>query len=231
MCLRDRSRRPLELAEKMVVEVLPRDYVEQVAGTILCKLGSVDEGLDRLRSAMRLRPSRQNTAAYVQQIDEVPDHHEEAMGLYLEMLALNDKDQFALLGLGMMYLRMGEPSQAEPLLLKALKQNPQDPIAQYEIGNMLCDQEHYEEAVPHYLAALKHDYWMPQWCWGNLAYCYQKADRLEDAADAIEKALALDPEAEKHVNLREEIVQALNSRGSGAGEAGSGTSQYRGHNA
>lgn len=87
------------------------------------------------------------------------------------------------------------PNRVEEILIlrEALRFQPEDAIAYYQLGNLWYDKRQYDEAIACWEAAVKY---MPQFAtpWRNLALAYyNKRDAPESALQCLEKAFELDP--------------------------------------
>ncbi|MGB5258890.1 MAG: tetratricopeptide repeat protein, partial [Gammaproteobacteria bacterium] len=118
---------------------------------------------------------------------------QEAMGLLENILAQKDDHHQARLLLARLYLRQGQPGQAEALLQDGLATFPlQVPYARL-LANMLVTFERYDEAIAHLLTVLPGAAQDPDYH-ALLAGLYQRNDEPAIAVSHYTTALALAPD-------------------------------------
>jgi type IV pilus assembly protein PilF len=96
--------------------------------------------------------------------------------------------------LGLVHMDLREASQAEAHFSKALRISPNDPDANHNYGWFLCQGGRQEEAVKHFLAAVRNPlYANPQKSYTLAGVCALRGNNTSDAVEYLEHALRLDP--------------------------------------
>lgn len=86
----------------------------------------------------------------------------------------------------------GDASTAESLYRRVMKLDPHDPVAGFNLGNLLRGERRLVEAESAYRWAVKADpYYAP--AWHNLADMLDENGRLSEAIDCQKRALSADP--------------------------------------
>jgi type IV pilus assembly protein PilF len=96
--------------------------------------------------------------------------------------------------LGLVYSELGEKAAAEENFKRALEINPEDSDAQNNYGLFLCREKRQEEAIPHFLLALKNPlYKTPDLSYVNAAICSREMGDMKKAEEYFSRALGLQP--------------------------------------
>ena len=94
--------------------------------------------------------------------------------------------------LGALYLARGRPAEAIPELQRALQIDPNLPKTLANLGMAYRDLGDYEKAIVQFLKAIEME---PQATFYNsLGVCYGMHGKAEEAEDAFQKAISLDPD-------------------------------------
>ncbi len=96
--------------------------------------------------------------------------------------------------LAIVYARLKEDRLAEQNFDRALKINPVDSDANNNYGSFLCDRKREEEAIRHFLAALRNPlYQTPERSYINAGVCSRRRGDLTGAQDYFQLALKTRP--------------------------------------
>jgi type IV pilus assembly protein PilF len=120
------------------------------------------------------------------------------VGVALEEIRLalaadsNYAPAYNLLGLAHMELR--ENPQAQQAFERSLRINPNDPDANHNFGWFLCQTGQEEEAIRHFMIAVRNPlYGLPQKTYELAATCSLKKNNERDALEFLDRSLRLDP--------------------------------------
>lgn len=169
--------------------VTPAQQAQQLHQQALDLLqeGKIAEGMDRLQAALTLEPSRHEARHQLAVLQLQLRQTQAAENLLMAGLRWPEATPLLTPLLGRMALESSNPAQAEVWLRKGLAHSPQDPMLNGLLGTALREQQRFEEATAHYLAALRQDPSMPSWLIG-IALCWEKMGLREDAREALERA-------------------------------------------
>ena len=120
---------------------------------------------------------------------------------YRTALAQAPEHPVALHFLGVIAYQGGRPSEALPLLERAVALRPGEPEFHNNLGLVKVELDRHDEAIDAYGRALaQNPAHATAWC--NLGLALTGANRLPEAIDALRRAIALQPDfAEAHWNL------------------------------
>ncbi len=95
----------------------------------------------------------------------------------------------AMLHMGLAYSMLGDLTQAEQWMRKALAQSKSDaPLIQFQLAELLSKAQRYEEAARHYRAAINAGFATPE-AYARLAFAYSASERWAEARPIYETAL------------------------------------------
>ncbi|HUF82920.1 MAG TPA: type IV pilus biogenesis/stability protein PilW [Burkholderiales bacterium] len=95
---------------------------------------------------------------------------------------------------GILYSRLKEDRLAEQNFQRALSLNPNDSDAHNNYGSFLCNRKQEQEAVKHFLAAVRNPlYPSPDRSYVNAGLCSRRAGNLAEAAEYFQAALKIRP--------------------------------------
>jgi type IV pilus assembly protein PilF len=95
---------------------------------------------------------------------------------------------------GIVYSRLKEDRLAEQNFQRALAINPNDSDAHNNYGSFLCNRKQEQEAVKHFLAAVRNPlYSTPDRSYVNAGLCSRRAGKLEEAVEYFQAALKMRP--------------------------------------
>jgi len=105
---------------------------------------------------------------------------------------------------GWKFLQKGEKDKAEQAWEEALKyyrdaeiEKPESPELSYNLGNVMYQQERYQDAMERYLKALSSDKIEHQaWAYYNLGNTFYRSGKYPEAIQAYQKCLELTPDDE-----------------------------------
>jgi tetratricopeptide (TPR) repeat protein len=105
----------------------------------------------------------------------------------------------------MVYIRLGRPQWAAPVLKTLADSYPKAALYPYWLGRLDYDAQHYNSAIAHFQRALAIDPGMAR-AYDNLGLCYFYQNDTALAIESYDKAIALDrtslhPSAWPHLNL------------------------------
>ena len=95
---------------------------------------------------------------------------------------------------GLIHMALREDKEAEEDFQQSLQLDKGDSDAHNNYGWILCQRERAKESIPHFMAALKNPlYTAPERAYLNAGVCSQKAGKLKDAEDFLQRALLVQP--------------------------------------
>lgn len=109
---------------------------------------------------------------------------------------------------GVRYLWIDEESNAMQDFNRAIKLNPKNAEAHDDLGVIYAKQQKYAEAIKHFSTTIRLD---PSYqkAYHNLAMAYFLIEQDDLALDAVNKALALNPQSRNSLILKAEILTVL----------------------
>ncbi|MBW4579254.1 MAG: FkbM family methyltransferase [Tildeniella nuda ZEHNDER 1965/U140] len=184
-----------------LLSLQPSAEVHSNLGTLLCRLGRVQEGLEHQQQAVALKPDQPEThynlGVILSQIGQI----DQAIAHYQQVIALAPNYGAAHNNLAMALYKQGKLEDAIAHYQQAVVLNPNHVNALNGLGVALFHHGQVEQAIEHYerAIALKPDSFSS---YNNLGTALQKQGKLEEAATYYQQALALNPEyASAHDNL------------------------------
>ncbi|BDA65902.1 hypothetical protein CAL7716_000680 [Calothrix sp. PCC 7716] len=180
-------------AEKLwrqVIKQQPRDALAYARlGSVLFSQNRIDEGIAAYQQAIKIKPSAKIYNSYGDNLRS-EDKLTEALGAYQEALKLDSKSEVARSGLGTIYLRQENYTQAvaEFRHLVALKPDWNN----YEsLGDALTEAGKHDEARTAYRQAIKLE---PTYysLYNKVAESFQKQEKFNDAILAYRQAINVD---------------------------------------
>jgi Tfp pilus assembly protein PilF len=115
---------------------------------------------------------------------------------YVKALKENPEDVDAMHQIAIIYAQAGQPEDAVKLFEKAMTIRPRDAALVNDVGNVYFLEGDYANACQFYDAASKFDS-ADAHILVNLARCYMKLDKKEEARKAFGEAYLLEPEVSK----------------------------------
>lgn len=95
---------------------------------------------------------------------------------------------------GLIYMALKDDRVAEENFQYALRLNPRDSETQNNYGWFLCQRERAEQAIPHFMEALKNPlYSRPDSAYLNAGICSLKAGKQQNAEEFLMRALQVNP--------------------------------------
>ncbi len=190
------------------------DYSFERAGNEFYRRGDPDHAIEKYRQTLELNPD--NVTAHQRLgflLYHVKHQFPEGLEHTRQALRLDPKNSFAHSDLGMALLNQGEPDQAIPHLLAALESLPLSTEPQYKpqaihlnLGKACLQRNRFAEAAPHFEVSVRLD---P----GNAEAHYLLALSLacqggiDNAAERLAKAVALNPDIDTSVTLHELLAE------------------------
>lgn len=116
------------------------------------------------------------------------------------------------------FYKMEKYSESLEGFLDAQVDAPEDPLLQYNIGNVYYRMKNYDEAFKNYMSASinTEDISIEQKSYYNMGNCLYKQGKLDESVEYYEKAIELDPKDEKaKYNLefvRKKIIELMNKQ-------------------
>lgn len=155
-------------------------------GEALLRQGRAEEALTMARRATGLRPGNATLQLQLARALVALERLDEAVAAYGRAQAPVE--------LAQLHLRRGEAAAAEPLLRKALAQQPLEPSVHTALGEACQRQQRLDEAEAHYRRALELDagHFVAH---VRLSDVLRDTGRLEEAEAAARRALEVDDEA------------------------------------
>jgi Ca-activated chloride channel homolog len=123
------------------------------------------------------------------------------------LLSLAQKENMLILR-GNRYYKQKQVDQAKEQYQKAIEQAPDNPVANYNLGNTQFRKNNYDDAIKSYEASIQHttDKTIREKGWYNSGVAWIKQQKLQESIDSWKKALKLDPADE---DARENLQKAL----------------------
>jgi type IV pilus assembly protein PilF len=96
---------------------------------------------------------------------------------------------------GLIHMALREDKEAEDDFQQSLQLDKSNSDAHNNYGWFLCQRDRAKESVPHFMAALKNPlYTTPERAYLNAGVCSQKAGKLQDAEEFLQRALLVQPD-------------------------------------
>jgi tetratricopeptide (TPR) repeat protein len=106
-------------------------------------------------------------------------------------------------GLGQAYWIKKDSAHAQEQLNLALQEDPEQPLANYYLADLLTDDKQFQDAIPHLRITITAYPQMTR-AYFLLGKCYAGTGALQDGLKAFERALELDPNSkDTHYQLYE----------------------------
>ena len=126
----------------------------------------------------------------------------EAKAVFTQVCEINTEDVEAWYMLSNINGMLGDMDEAGTCSLRVLALQPEHSQAHLNLGNVLCHQEKYDDAILHYKTALRLNPSLAALCNNNLGILYKMTGRLEEAISHFREAVRLNPNlAEAYSNL------------------------------
>jgi len=157
----------------------------------LCYKAATEQAAHRLNE---LRPDSEWTHALKAQVLEDEQRTDEAIREYNEVLRKNPGFPGIHFGLGQAYWIKKDSAHAKEQLNFALQEDPEQPLANYYLADLLTDDNRFQEAIPHLQMTVAA---YPQMTRAHflLGKCYAGIGDLQKSLKAFNKALELDPKS------------------------------------
>lgn len=182
-----------ELLYRRVLEEEPHNLNALHFLAVLCHQDSRnDEALELIRQIITLAPGNADAHNNLGNVLEGLGRFPEAEEYYRKALELKPDHAPALNNLGVMLMSQNRIDEAVGTYHQAVKLAPDAPDFRYNLGNALRKSEKFDEAIEVYREALKLNQ-NHEGAWRGLARTYLLAGRKQDAADAFDQWLRLDP--------------------------------------
>lgn len=121
-------------------------------------------------------------------------HNQRAREKLLRALDQNPRYAPAHRAMAELYVRIGDPEEAEDHYRRSLRLDSGNPETRNNYGVFLCDQGRLEEADEQFLrAARNRDYATPEYAWTNAGVCARMDGKDEQAEEYFRQALRLNP--------------------------------------
>lgn len=184
----------IDEATEKIGKNLSEDLIKQVKGAIYYDIGLKKEGIALMREAVTINPSRQNIKVFVSRLSHHRKYNEESLHFYDQLLTFCQSDIFALSGRGTVLIDLKRFAEAEDCLRQAIALDPADAEAHYSFAYLLFQRKEYASAISEMKISLDLQYWCPEAAWTSISCCLMKLGNREEALEAAEKALKLNPE-------------------------------------
>ncbi|PSB32470.1 FkbM family methyltransferase [Stenomitos frigidus] len=184
-----------------LLTVQPSAEAHSNLGTLLCRLGRIQEAIAHQQQAVVLKPNQPETQYNLGVILNQAGQVEEAIAQYRQVLTLEPNYGAAHNNLAMALYKQGKVEEAIAHYQQAVTLNPSHVNAHNGLGVALFRQGLVEQAIEHYerAIALQPDSFS---AYNNLGTALQRQGKLEEAAGYYRQALELKPDyASAHDNL------------------------------
>lgn len=162
----------------------------------LTTVGQYDQALARLRPALTVEPVAPRALELKAEIETAQGFDEAALATYQRLSHQEGSQAAALIQMGKIHLRRGQPDRAAPLFRTVLAHpratSAQQQMAQWELGVAYAQTERWSDAVAQMapVAPLRN---MTADDWHAVAYAYFRAGNLSESQDATNHALQIEP--------------------------------------
>jgi tetratricopeptide (TPR) repeat protein len=191
----------IELAFESYSKALDDPDVNLMATVAISNLarraGLVDVSIDLYREIIDENPNSENVwllknnlASALMDVEEF----DEAAALYEEIVDKYPVNCSMITHLGMAQTGQGKLDEAERNLAKAIALCPENQVAQMNYGHVLQLQGRFEDALPVYKAATQLGHPRYDGSYSVYGFVLLKLNRLDEAEEAINEALARNPE-------------------------------------
>lgn len=136
----------IDIAVELTKETVPKHVYLSVIGPALCTLGLVDEGIVMLQEAVKLEPAHSTLLLLAAEVKDLEQQEE----LCRRVLSENPQDIDAMRHLAYAKYFKGETEEAERLIDKILKADPDNIFALEYRGNISFDKKDYKDALKQY---------------------------------------------------------------------------------
>ena len=113
-----------------------------------------------------------------------------------------------LYNIAQVYVMLGRVDDGIAYYRKAIDMDPHYSEYHNEIGNLLQEQDRYQEAIEHYVSAIRYSAPYPE-VYFNKAVCHARQGELQDALSCFDVALELNPAQPEAHALRADLLREL----------------------
>lgn len=162
----------------------------------LASVGQYDQAMARLQPALMTEPIAPRALELKAEIETAQGSDEAALVTYQRLSHQEGSQAAALIQMGKIHLRRGQPDRAAPLFRTVLMHpratSAQQQMAQWELGVAYAQSERWSDAVAQMapVAPLRN---MTADDWHAVAYAYFRAGNLSESQDATNHALQIEP--------------------------------------
>lgn len=180
-------------------------------GDFYIRHDNFERALEQYVLAKNLAPEDYEILLRLGFIYRVLDRQKDALGMFEDVLKVNPYSVEALENKVQVLNSLGRKDQAIYTMEQLVRLEPTDERRSLELAQLYLDDEDYVRAEEFFGLTLEHH---PEHAeaWYGRAYALNQLDRNEEALEAVQKAMELDPESIQELEqLRSEIEQALDS--------------------
>ncbi|QNN20933.1 tetratricopeptide repeat protein [Planctomycetales bacterium ZRK34] len=190
----------LEQVIPLIEQVIDDDVLYHIQGSLCCKMGQRDRGLELMRTAVTRNPNDRNRIVLATHLVEGDEEEQaEAIEILKEVLRDYPRSWVALWHLGY-HAEDVDPQKAFEFYARASLIRPRCAALHVELGRVLSLLEEYEDAIAEYEIALELapgssgiEAANPLEIFGGLSYCHFQLENDSAARAFAYKALKLDP--------------------------------------
>lgn len=178
----------------------------------LLQQGRVAEAQDMMRKALETNPRNLKARQALVGLLVEGRHHDEAMALLQEGVKLTPEQSGLCMALARLQVEVGDGKGASNTLEQGLQYAGEDAEYHAFYAALMQREDRHDEAVAHYLTALKSNPAMPSWLVG-IGISWQAQGKLADAGEAYQRAKdtgQLTPQVSQFVEQR--LIQVRQAR-------------------
>lgn len=161
-------------------------------GIVCVDLNLAGDALQALKEADRLEPNNPSFIYALGAVTMSSENKTGAVELFEKYIRLRPADPHGKLALGVARFEAAEPEAAQRILTPLLSDPSVSAGAHYILGKICRQKNDLEGAADHFKAAIEIQS-SDALLWANLGAVYLRANQLADARQALDRALALDP--------------------------------------
>jgi len=181
---------------------LPPPFLLPLARIYLAR-GNMKAAEEHLQELLRARPFDQDALYVMLRIRLRQGQLEYCMPLVRQLLTIDTRDALANYVLSSIYTKEGRNKEAEEALMISIASKP-SPEAHNNLAYLLYLDGRYDEALPHAEASVKDAVYGA--AWHTKALILVALGKNAEAADDVEKGLALSPDHPGLLSLKDEIT-------------------------
>lgn len=191
----------IDKAVELVDGNVPDDGILALSGSALYDMGKHEEGLERLRKAVKLNPTPANMEALAGSL-ETPENNSEKLELANRILESDPNHVDGLRHKAFVLVQLNQIDEAEKLLRKAHRVSHGNADVKEALGEIMFKRGMYKEALQLYEKAYSCSY-RSKYSWQQIALCYLELGKLNKAKRAALEMLKVAKRGENNLDTPE----------------------------